>query len=169
MQFARLVKGIPEQVYIIVKNDNAATIVRGTPVYFVMDGTDDGLAVDNPSVGGATKATSFFAGLIPRDLPSGEEGLSQVYGMVDALLLTRQTRAASTDSYASAASVGVGNRLNVETVGNGMSVSDAGVASVTLPFCAVGESLASAASSASTSSDSSLKKQNTVKGYLHGM
>src|SRR4051812_24381 len=89
-------------VAIVVKNAEAsATIPVGSPLCFVMNGTDDGLGVVLPGTGGAVKATSLMAGVALTSMLAGGYGESQVFGFCQNVVLRRQTRAASTDAFSS--------------------------------------------------------------------
>lgn len=158
-----------EQVYLLVRNNETSSIPAGTPVCFAMNATRDGIDVQLPATGTDAKNTGFFAGVSEPALAASSVGLVQCYGFTSTLLLTRQTRATSTDSYASAAALALGDWLNVESVGNGASRSGAGSVSVAAPILVAAQSLASAASSASTSSDSSVKVQSTIKAFIRAM
>lgn len=158
-----------EQVYFLANNKETAAIAAGTPVCFAMNGTRDGIDVQLPSSGSDAKNTGFAAGVAVTGLPASGSGLVQCYGFTSSLLLTRATRATSTDSYASAAAIALGDWLNIESVGNGASRSGAGSVSIAAPILVAAQSLASNASAASTSSDSSVKVQSTVKAFIRMM
>jgi len=74
-----LTKG-PEKVFIIVKNDEGATLPIGTPLEWKCDGTDDGIAVQ--AVQSAAKR-SLVVGLSAESISDGAYGLCQVYGVMD--------------------------------------------------------------------------------------
>lgn len=162
-----LKKGNPEKVFIWVQAD--AALAAKTPCAFVMDGTDDGLNCVVANTAGAAKATSLFAGIPNVAIALNAGGWSQVYGVIDDIILVRATRAASTDSYNSNIDIALGDLLNVNTAPSGMVYSAAGAASAALPYCVAAETLASAASSASTTSDSSTAVTTTLKAFLRAM
>jgi len=162
----------PERGTVRIKNAEAsATINAGQPVCLVMNGTDDGLAVVLPGTGGATKAHSLFFGVATENIATGNFGNSMVYGFHPAAVFYRgQTRAASTDSWASAASVAQGALLAIDTAFNAMVSNAASVgATAYLPFALLGESIASAASSASATSDTRLSISTAQKVILRAM
>lgn len=168
--WSQIPKDKPERYFVMVQNDEAsADIAAGVPVAFAMDGTDDGHDVVTLPSSTAAKATSFFAGITPKAIPNGERGLAQCYGIVNTLTITRATRAASTDSYASAAAVAIGDRLALETVAGNATRSDAGVQNVFAPFLVAVGTVASAASSASTASDTSIATTNSIKAFVRAM
>ena len=74
-----LTKG-PEKVFIIVKNDEGATLPLGTPLEWKCSGTDDGTTVQ--AVQSAAKK-SLTAGLAAEAIADGTYGLCQVYGVMD--------------------------------------------------------------------------------------
>jgi len=173
------------------KSDEAsATIPVGAPICYVMDGTEDGFAAVLPSTAGAAKTPELFAGVNVTAgtgvTPNGF-GQFQCYGLCNYALFAQQTRAASTDSYASAASVAIGAPLQIDTVNNAFATDAEFTGAITIvtgattatvaanfgngkpPMFVMAQTLASAASSASTSSDSSTKKTYGVKIFLRAM
>lgn len=158
-----------ETVFIAVKNVHTSSVSRGVPVCFKMSGTDDGFEIIDANTGAAAKSTPLFAGILAQTLATNAKGLSQVYGFNLYTVVTRMTRAASTDSYASCPAIAIGDVMNVDTVANGMSRSATLAASAFLPFCMAAETIASSASSASTSSDSSTAKTTNVKTFIRAL
>jgi len=173
-----------------IRNDEASgSIPAGTPVLFSMDGTNDGYDVVLPSSSSAAKCPELFAGIYngPNALTPGSPGKAQVYGICEYALVVQQSRAASTDSYASAAALSVGQHLKIDTVNNALAIDDdvtgpmtivTGATTATVavtfgdgnpPMFVMAQTLAQAASSASTTSDSSTKKTYGVKVYLRAM
>lgn len=173
------------------KSDEAsATIPVGAPICFVMDGTEDGFAAVLPSTAGAAKTPELFAGVNVTAgtgvTPNGF-GQFQCYGLCNYALVAQQTRAASTDSYASAAALSVGQPLQIDTVNNAFVIGSEVTGAMTIvtgattatvavdfgnmkpPIAVMAQTLASAASAASTSSDSSVKKTYGVKVFLRAM
>lgn len=140
---------------IVVRNAEAsASIPAGTPVCFVMNGTNDGLDVVLPGTGAGVKATSFAAGIALTAMIAGAYGESQVYGFCQNVVLRRQTRAASTDAFSSNSDgFATGLLLQVDTVNNAVSTAASVGASGYQPAAILAESVASWASSASATSD----------------
>lgn len=169
MAFGRFTGDTPEKKIIQVKNDESAQIAVGTPVAFVMDGTDDGFAVVLPATAAAAKATTLLAGIVIQDpLPTAlpKIGLAQIYGLCENANVLRQTRAATTDSFASAPAVAVGDKMVVETAYNCVSRSAAGAQSDVMAGIAAAQTLASLASSASNATDTRLAITTTMKVFL---
>ena len=172
------------------KSDEAsATIPVGAPVCFVMDGTEDGFAGVLPSTAGAAKTPELFAGVCVTAggvLPN-QFGAYQCYGLCNYALVAQQTRAASTDSYASAAALSVGKPLQIDTVNNAFVIDSEFTGAITIvtgattatvaanfgngkpPMFVMAQTVASAASAASTSSDSTVKRTSGVKIFLRAM
>ena len=77
---------------ITVKNPSpTVTIPVGSPVFFIMSGTDDGLAVQNAADAGATANQQFFAGILTSKLAPGDFGEAVTYGIANARVLTTAT------------------------------------------------------------------------------
>jgi len=160
---------------IVVKNNTAAAIPMGAPVFMSFNGTDDGLAVIGANAASAVQQ-NMLAGIIVAPglgavtglTANGGFGEAQVFGFCQSTRLVRQTRATSTDSYASAAAVSVGDILQVNTLTNVDALSDAGagVTATVFPFARAAQTLASAASSASTTADTSIFKTTLIKTFL---
>lgn len=171
-----------DKAFIVIKNDSATqTIPNGAPCYFQMNNTnnqssDNGLAVINANAA-AGVGQNFFAGVVASEqqagagnvgIAPGSVGEAQVYGFCQSLRLIRQTRATSTDSYASAASNNIGDWLVPMTNSGGVTTYDAysdigsnltasansTVNALTLPnlnqYAVLAQTLASLASSASS-------------------
>ncbi len=144
----------PQRVRVPVKSAEAsATIPRGTPVCLVMNGTDDGFAVVLPATGGAAKANLFNYGVVIDAIAPKEETDSIVYGLVPYALVTRATRAASSDSWTSSASVAVGVMLAVDTINNAFLLGASAGSSNFLPQGGLAQSIASMAASATATTD----------------
>lgn len=144
-------------------------IAAGAPVALVMNGTNDGLDIVNASTAGAAKSTSFFIGIAPYAITAGAFGDIIISGIVTNALLTLTTRATSTDSFASVASLALGVLLNVDSVGNRLSAGATGGSSAFLPNILLAQTLASSASSASATSNTGTAVTATVKVFLRTM
>lgn len=150
-------------------SESTKTIEAGTPVCFTLSGTDDGGLVENPSSSPSVAVgTQLLAGVSTREYEAGETGEFVVYGFVNKLRLVRGTRAASTDSYASSPAIAVGDHMNLETVADGVSRATAAASGVLHPFVAL-ETKASSASGASTTSDTSTARTDTIKAFVRLM
>lgn len=189
----------PFKSFLNFRSDEAsASIPAGSPVLFSIDGTEDGFAAHLPSSSSAAKCPELFAGVFsgPGSLLAGYPGAAQIWGLCDYAIVVQQSRAASTDSYATAAALSVGQALSIDTVNNafatgsqftgartivtaftsGTAATDIQAATLaanfgdgSAPMFVMAQTLASAASSASTSSDSSTKKTYGTKIFLRAM
>lgn len=149
--WAQVPKNKPERHFVYVQSDeSSATIAAGSLCVFAMDGVDNGVDVVKPTSSTAAKASSFFAGVASKAIAAGSRGLAQCYGLVNSLTVTQQTRAASTDSFASAPAIAIGDWLAVETVVGNATRSGAGSQTIALPFLAAIGTAASKASSAAS-------------------
>lgn len=120
----------PAPVTISVRNNNAsAVLVDGQAVYFdpVIPATDQISTYGSVDVKSRSEATAgsvagMFAGIIkvPSNRPSinvGEMAEAVVYGFTDALV-TRRTRATTTDPWAAAPPVTAGDQVAPESTNN---------------------------------------------------
>lgn len=172
MRLGILAKDKPEKVYVAIKNNESSTVANGTPVCWAMTGTDDGVLTELPNTTSAAKAQALLAGVVAKldGIKSNEFGVAQVYGFCLNTVVIRQTRAASTDSFATAAAVALGDVFQVTTVGNGMQRTGAGASALHMHYCVAAESAASIAGVASTTSNSSLfLTAPTLKTFLRIM
>ncbi len=159
---------------VVVRNADTVTIPLGSPVVLNMNGTNDGLDVVLPSTAGASKVTAFLAGVVvspstpnQQGIPVNQFGEAQVFGFVNSCVLTRQTRSASSVSWASEASIASYVLLIPETVGNGFATSGGTqAASAFLPFAILQQSLGSYSSSTSQTSDSRTAITAGVKAFV---
>ncbi len=152
-----------------VSSEATATIPAGVPACFTMSGTRDGGEVELPSsAASGVIGNQLVAGIALQDVKAGETGEFAVNGYLHQIKLTRITRSASTVTYATTPAVGIGGQLLVESVANGVLVG--AVASTGAQFNMVAlEILASVASAATTTSDSSTSKTAYVKAFLRLM
>jgi len=79
MLFQRINRTDPEKVFIIAKNAETAALTAGQVTEFLMNGTDDGLAVGNPTANNG----ALVAGIAASAIPASDYGLVQVYGLFD--------------------------------------------------------------------------------------
>lgn len=167
----------------------SASIPVGTPILFAMNGTADGYAAHLPSSSSAAKSPELFAGIAngPTAIVAGQSGGAQVWGLCEYALVVQQSRAASTDVYASAAALSIGQALAIDTVNNALKTSSQVTGAFTIvtnattdtlavnfgdgnpPMFVMGQTLAAATSSASTTSDTSVKKTYGVKIFLRAL
>jgi len=133
MLFQRINRSDPEKAFIIVKNDESSNaFIKGAPVNFKFDGTDDGLAAERIASGAAAKAY-LTAGLADAATPSGSYGLVQVYGVrTDAVILAL-----------SSTECAVGDALMIMTASNCLSRTSAGAVNLLKPMFVMGQTLSS--------------------------
>ncbi len=175
-------------VYVTVRNaETSANLPVGCPVVLNnMNGTNDGLDVVLPATAAANGLQVLMMGAVAAPganaspgIPAGGYGEAQVFGFCPNLLLTINTRSASTASWTSQTSIASGGfqQLIPETVCNGWTtaapqtfVTGATTATVVfanwLPYAILGQSLASQAASASATSDTRTCIYASVKGFL---
>lgn len=179
-------------------DEASASIPAGSPILFAIDATEDGYAAHLPSSSTAAKSPELFAGIYngPGALVPGKSGQAQVWGICEYAIVLQQSRAASTDSFASAAALSIGQPLSIDTVNNALAIGNqftgartvvtaftSGTAATDIqaatlaanfgdgyaPMFVMAQTLASAASSASTTSDSSVKKTYGTKIFLRAL
>ena len=175
-----------DAIYVVVRNADTVSMPIGTPVCMNnLAGTGDGLDVVMPSTVAANGLQALLMGVIASPgasspgLAAGGYGEAQVWGFCPNILLTINTRSASTASWTSQTSIASGGfqQLIPETVMNGWTTVAAqtfitGATTATslfanfLPFALLGQSLASQAASASATSDTRTVIYAAVKGFL---
>jgi hypothetical protein len=160
-------------IAVVVRNADTVAINPGTPVCLNMNGTNDGLDVVLPSTGGATKshAGAYGVAIAPtgpglQGIPVNGYGEAQIFGVNGAVNLTRQTRASSTNTWNSEASIASYVIMQIDTSANGFSTVGTQAATQYLPFAIMIQSLASYASSASATSDTRTAITASVKAFL---
>jgi hypothetical protein len=153
-------QGNGDHILATAKNEEAtATIPRGTPVVLAFNGTDDGFAVVLPSTAGQAKANSLAFGVcatqIATGLPVGSPDDFFAYGLCPFAILNYATRAATTNSWTSSASIASGFVLAIDTVNNCFVTLSASTGSNGyLPNAVMVDSVSSFAASASATTDS---------------
>lgn len=156
-----------ENATIICRNDeSSSSITKGDAVCFIMDGTRDGKDVIKVTTGAAAKATTLLAGVALETATAGNKVRLAVRGVVQTLNLVLQTRAATTDSWASYPALAIGDVLGIDTVGGNPRRTAAGAASANLAAMVALQTLASATTQASTTSNTSLVSSTTIKAFL---
>lgn len=151
----------------VISDEASATIADGALVGLELDGTNDGFSVKN--IGNATGAVQQFLpfGVAKGAIAPGTFGRVMVRGFCRNTIIRRATRGASTDSWASQASLAAGHVMQVDSVNHCMMTSGASqAASAFLPAMVLAESLASYASSASATSDTRTAITTAAKTFL---
>lgn len=131
-----------------IRNNNASlAILDGQPVYY--DNNDVvavnfGVDVKTLSTALGTSPVGLFAGIAKINsntgLLVGEVGEAICYGFTDAII-SRRTRAASTDTWASVASFGAGDQLIGDSVNNGLLWKNALPAPEAIPAGSTGQTV----------------------------
>lgn len=155
---------------VVIRNASGGTIAAGTPVSLNLNGENDGLDVVLPS-SSAAKAHGFAFGVALGAIADTQYGEAQVFGFCQNIVLRRQTRAASSDAFSSNSDgFGTGVLLNVDTINNAFSTSGGTqAASAFLPWALLAESVASWASTASTTADTRTAITVASKAFLRMM
>jgi hypothetical protein len=157
----------------IRSDESTVTILKGSPVFFTMDGTRDG--IDAVSAEGLAAAKQgFFAGLSTIDIAPGKIRETIIFGTVEYARVVTATRAATTDVWASYAAIATGDILSVLTATGSVQAltrAGAGSAGVFPMFAAVG-TIASATTQASSVGSAtfsgSLYSTSTLKVFVRG-
>jgi hypothetical protein len=154
-----------------VKNADATlagTMAVGTPVVLQLNGTDDGLAVVLPSTAGAAQTEACMYGVLTQALPYLQTGYAMRNGVVSNAVIVRATRAATTDSWSSSASIASWAALSVDTLNNGFTtVSASAGASRYQAFAVLAQSISSIAGTASATSDTRTALTVTGKVWIN--
>lgn len=157
-------------VAIVIRNNAGSTMASGTPICLELSGTRDGIDAVLPS-SSAAKAHAAAYGVVLNAILDQQNGEAQVFGFNQNIVLLRQTRATSTDSWTSNnAGFALGVVLNVDTVNNAFSTSG-GTQAVTgfLPFAVLAASVSTWAASASATSDTRTAITVSAKAFLRMM
>ena len=178
-----------DAVYVVIHNADTVNMPIGSPICCNnLAGTGDGIDVVLPSTVAANGVQVLLMGAVAAPgagtspgIPVGGYGEACVFGFCPDLLMTINTRSASTASWTSQTSIASGGfqALIPETVANGwttaagqafipagQATTATGAFSNFLPFAILGQSLASQAASASATSDTRTCIYATVKGFL---
>jgi hypothetical protein len=142
MIIQRINRTNPEKIFVVVRNDTSSAFTKGAPITFKFDGTRNGLDVEDCKTGDAAK-NHLVAGLADTAIAAAEYGLCQCYGVrTDAVILKCGT--------ATNANAAIGDALVLHTAQNALSGVAAGGISAYLPGFVMGETMASSASTATT-------------------
>lgn len=171
----------PDLIFVSVRNGEATnSLPRGTPLILNLSSTpqpstaseargagyEDGLQVVLPATAGANPSTNFPYGVAVDTILATQLGEAFIFGVCPYALVTRATRAASTDSWTSSASSSLagGFLLNIDTLNNSFKTyaSTASLAQQHQGDMVLLDSIASMAASASNTSDT---RTAVVTGY----
>lgn len=122
-----------DAAFVVVRNSLTVSIPQGAPVFFALNGTNDGLDVTNANTVGSAAGQEAIAGIVATPgglLPNGY-GEAQVYGICQTTRVVTATRTTSTDSYNSFAAVATFDILQINTLSGVDGLSRSGAGSVT--------------------------------------
>lgn len=186
---------LPDRYYSVIKNaESTASIPLGTPVVLNLQaakqpttdtngrpaGFEDGLQVVLPSTGGAFAARFYQFGVAMQALLTNQYGDAQVNGVCAAAIIKTATRAASTNSWTSSASMAASQLLTIDTIDNAFTtVASSGTegtsATTVSTYASVGfhailvDSIASIAASATATSDTRTVLTTLARVFLRQM
>lgn len=147
--------------------ETSASAPRGTPMVLTVNGTNDGLAVVLPSTATAAKTLGYCIGVATNKMDAGTYQDLIAYGVAPYVIVKQGTRAASSDSWTSSASLAALAVLAIDTVNNCFVTTAASLpASNYLPFAIMAGSVASFAASATATSDARTVLTASVKAFL---
>lgn len=159
--------GTGDHILVSAKNGEAsATIPRGAPCILNLNGTDDGFSVVLPATAGAAKSNAFLWGVAIQAIPFGQKDDLYATGYCPYVILRYATRAASTDSWTSSASIASGFWLGIDTLNNAFVTLSASVGTGNNPYAVMLDSVASFAASASATSDTRTALTVGVRAFL---
>ena len=147
MLIQTLTKG-PEKIFVVAKNGDAGAMVKGQIVVWSMDGTDDGIDIEDIS---AAKNT-LIVGITDAAIAVGDYGLVQVYGLDDDAIIYGHGTATNSN-------IAVGDVFQLASAIEGLSAKAAGAAwngdgatnaVVPYPMFVAAETIASSATSITT-------------------
>lgn len=181
MRFNTVNGGKPERIAGSCKNADTAIVQIGQPLVLAYNGTEDGFAVILPSSGAAQKNEGLKFGVALHQMQVGEVNEALIFGFTPSLMLIRQTRADSTQIWASEPARSVGEYLTVDTAHNGFittastlkivtnATTDTLALQILNPAAVLGQTLASYSSSASATSDTRTAITAAVKASVRMM
>lgn len=138
MLIQRINRTDPERVFLVVRNDQGASVGKGRPLSFKMDGTRDGIDAEYDD---AVGNQALICGLAHTDIGDGDYGLVQAYGYDDDAIVVK-----TNSHFLVGAVLGV---LSASTCLQVISTSHADKM-VYAPIAAGAESIASAAAATTT-------------------
>lgn len=142
MIIQRINRSNPEKVFVVVRNDTSSAFTKGSPITYKMDGTRDGIDVEDCKSGAAAK-NHLVAGLADSAIAAAEYGLCQCYGVrTDAVILKCGT--------ATNKNAAIGDALVLHTAISALSGVAAGAVTAYLAGFVMGETMASSSATATT-------------------
>lgn len=146
-----------DAAYVVVRNSltqtNSTIIPQGAPVFFVLNGTNDGLDVTNAQAAAGAGQEAIAGVLVSPStgLLQSQYGEAQVFGICQSTRVITFTRTTSTDSYISQTAISPFDIMQVNTLAGIDAFSRSGAGSAT----AIVHNVIAAASYTSTASQSS--------------
>ncbi|MGQ9845884.1 MAG: hypothetical protein ACUVQP_00065 [Bacteroidales bacterium] len=151
----------------LINGETSSTITAGKPVCFK---STDPSKVVLPSTATASTAHTLFAGVAVSSASPGDPVEIIGSGYVANASVVTQTRAASTDSYASAASVAAGAIYTIDTAKNAFVFLAASASTINNPaYGILVSNLGTFGSIASSPSDTSLFRTTAAKLWVRGL
>jgi len=170
-----------DTICLVAQNMETVAIPLGSPVALRYSGTNDGLEIVLPSSSSAGKLVAFQYGVALGSIAASQMGEVQIFGECDNVLLTLQTRANTSggSSFSTAQTVALGELLTIVSAANAFSTIASTVAfastdvfslsNFTPARAAIGQSLASSAGIATSTSETRTAVTQLVKAFLRMM
>ena len=170
-----------DDLQVVIKNNDTVQINAGQPVVLSLDGTTtpDVVLPSTNGAAGAIYAQSYGVNL--QNLAVGAVGRCTVWGFANNVFFISQTRASSTNNWATMAALSSGQYLTLDTVNNGFltgvstiqyvtaSTAATPTTSTVRPIAMAAQSLASYASSASATSDTRTAITYAIQAFVRFM
>jgi hypothetical protein len=157
--------------FVVVRNSlTAKTMPQGAPVFYVMNGTNDGLDVTDANTA-AGAGEEMIAGIVGTNggIPPNQYGEAQVFGLCQSTRVVTFTRTTSTDSYNSFTAIATFDIYQVNTLTGVDAVSRSGAGSKTAAvhnILAVQAYTSTASQSSSFDTTSRTAVTTTLKTFL---
>jgi len=142
MIIQRINRSNPEKVFIVCRNDSAASIAAGYPAVFKFDATRDGLDIEDCKTGTAVK-NHLLAGLVDQAIAVSSYGLVQCYGVRTDAVIAKSGTATNKNA-------AIGDALVLYTAASVLSGVAAGAVSAYFAGIVMGETMASSSASGGT-------------------
>lgn len=165
--------GYGDQLLVGVQNNDTAQIAAGAPVILQIGTpgtTGNGYYVQSPSTTGAAAANALFYGIAQTAIPVNGRDDVVAYGISPTTILRVGTRAATTDSWTSSASIASWCALGLDTINNCFSTIAGSVGTAFLSNAVIlCQSVASYTASASATSDTRTAITTSVQAFVRIM